>query len=154
MTGRFRPKHDDGDDDNLPDERGVLEDGRTFRMPMYLMDHVQRAIAQDGHETGRDRLLRDTTRPRPIVVDEFGNAGAALRGPGPCYLTGALPEAAAARLHARDQAYQQHDAEEARRWQGSDHDREIPLKHITGDARMDAYLARHEYDTNAWRQDK
>jgi hypothetical protein len=49
----------------------------------------------------------------------------------------------------RDEAYRQVEAQEARRWQGSD--REISVRPITGDARVDAYLAREEHDTNAWR---
>ena len=37
-----------------------------------------------------------------------------------------------------DEAYRQHQAEEERRWQHAD--REIALKYITGDERVDAYL--------------
>jgi hypothetical protein len=46
-------------------------------------------------------------------------------------------------------AYRQHNADEARRWQGAD--RAVPVKSATGDAVLDAYLDRDESDASAWR---
>jgi hypothetical protein len=142
------------DDDDF-DENGLLKDGHSIRVGMMdSLSPLQAAIMQDSISSGRDKIFEPvTTDQRITVVDAFGNGGLALHRPGyryaaPCAGTtdaGIAPPLA----DARDEAYQQHDAEEARRWQGSD--REIPLKRITDDARLDAYLARDEHDANAWR---
>jgi hypothetical protein len=143
------------EDDDEFDERSVLKDGRTFRTPMYLMDDLQRAISQESHATGRDKILRNAieTDAAPMIVDAFGTTDG-LNRPGYRYLHAGHQTydhgVQVARAHMRDEAYRLHDEEESRRWRGSD--REIPLKHITGDARTDAYLAREEHDTNAWRK--
>jgi hypothetical protein len=128
------------------DDESILKDGERLRVSMMMRDSMsplQRAIAQDNHETGRDKILRDAIeiKTAPMVTDAFGDSGAGLHRPG--YRFGHMQRTVV------DQAYQQHDQEESRRWQGSA--REIPVKVITGDARMDAYLAREEHDTNAWR---
>jgi hypothetical protein len=114
------------------DENGLLRNGRSTRVGMMTRDSV------------RDERL--------TIVDAFGNGGAALQRPGARYAVQGAGTTDPAPTHAdaRDEAYRQHDAEEARRWQGSD--REIPVKRVTGDARMDAYLDRDEHDANAWRQ--
>jgi hypothetical protein len=138
------------------DENGLLRDGRSARVGMMMRDSlspVPRAIMQDGIASGRDKIYeRAAADERLTIVDAFGNGGAALHRPGARYaVQGAgTPDPAPAHAVARDEAYRQHDAEEARRWQGSD--REIPVKRVTGDARMDAYLDRDEHDANAWRQ--
>jgi hypothetical protein len=148
-------------DDNI-DERGLLRDGCSFRVGMMMRDGlspVQRAVMQDGIASGRDKIYERAAADEGLtIVDAFGNGGAALHRPGPRYAvqgagtTDPAPtHADATHADARDEAYRKHDAEEARRWwQGTD--REIPVKRVTGDARMDAYLDRDEYDANAWRQ--
>jgi subtilisin family serine protease len=138
----------DKDDDF--DENGLLKNGRSSRVGMMMRDSlspVQRAVMQDGIE-------RAAADERITIVDAFGNAGAALQRPGARY---AVPSPAATdpapaqdATDPRDEAYRQHDAEEARRWQGDG--REVPVKRVTGDARMDAYLDREEHDANAWKQ--
>jgi hypothetical protein len=137
------------------DENGLLRDGRSSRVGMMMRDSmspVQRAIMQDGAASGRDKIY-----DRLTIVDAFGNGGAALHRPGARYAvlragtTDPAPAHADAK-HAdgRDEAYRQHDAEEARRWwQGTD--REVPVKRVTGDARQDAYQDRDEHDANAWK---
>jgi hypothetical protein len=139
------------------DENGLLRDGRSARVGMMMRDSlspVQRAIMQDGITTGRDKIYeRAAADERVTIVDAFGNGGAALHRPGARYAVQGAGTTDPAPTHAdaRDEAYQQHDAEEARRWwQGSD--REIPVKRVTGDALQDAYLDRDEHDANAWRQ--
>jgi len=50
--------HHDDDDDNPVDKNGVLKDGARVRVPLYLMDSTQRAVAanaahlHDGHGGG------------------------------------------------------------------------------------------------------
>jgi hypothetical protein len=125
-------------DDNF-DEHGRLKDGRSTRVGM---------TARDGQDD-----------ERVTIVDAFGNGGAALQRPGARYAVQATPnqaakdaaarDAAAKDADPRDAAYREHDAAEARRWQGAD--RAVPVKSATGDARQDAYLDRDEHDANAWR---
>jgi hypothetical protein len=141
------------DDDDF-DENGLLKDGRSIRIGLLMKDHmtpVQRAIAQDSQASGRDKILRDAT-DAPVLLDSYGGT-TALNRPGFRYLRNDANTygsgAQIAQAHVRDEAYALHDQEEARRWQGPDS--EIPLKKITGDACQDAYLAREEHDSNAWR---
>jgi hypothetical protein len=137
------------------DENGLLRDGRSSRVGMMMRDSlspVQRAIMQDGIASGRDKI-----HERLTIVDAFGNGGLALHRPGARYAVQGADTADPAPAHAdathadaRDEAYRQHDAEEARRWQGEG--REVPVKRVAGDARMDAYLDREEHDASAWRR--
>jgi hypothetical protein len=122
------------------DENGLLRNGRSTRVRMMTRDS-----AADEHLT---------------IVDAFGNGGAALHRPGARYAVQAgagstdagagSTDADATHADARDEAYRQHDAEEARRWQGQG--REIPVKRDTGDAVLDAYRERDEHDANAWKE--
>jgi hypothetical protein len=127
------------------DDRGLLKDGRTFRVGMTMRD------GQDDE--------------RVVIVDGFGNGGIALHRPGARHAVlaaagstdaGADTDAGAGSAAAdtkdadpREAVYLQHDADEARRWQGQG--REVPVKSATGDAVQDAYLDRDESDANAWR---
>ncbi len=81
------PVLDIDDDDSPLDARGMLKDGRTFRVRMHARDSVQAAIAAD----------------RRRVVDGAGNDGLALHKPGPRRLEGHglkhWIEAAKKRLH-------------------------------------------------------
>ena len=126
------------DKDELEDN-DILRDGERLRVPMRMMDSMQKEIAHD--------------HPQPLVVDALGETGLALHRPGARYLlapTHTTDAAVQATLRVmRDEAYQQHNVEQSRRWANSD--REIVVKLITGDARTDAYLAREEHDSNAWR---
>ena len=140
-------RHDDEDD--AFDERGLLKDGRRMRVPMMARDSmspVQREIAADTMATGRNKLL--TFDNLPMVVDAWGDGGLALSRPGARYAADHAMRVRQAQLI--EDAYRLHAAEESRRWQGSSPD-EIEVKPVTGDARRDAYLAREEYDRNAWR---
>jgi hypothetical protein len=45
----IRHHHDDEDDDSSPiDRHGVLKDGARVRVPLYLMDATQRAVAANA----------------------------------------------------------------------------------------------------------
>jgi hypothetical protein len=148
MTRRRR--HDDEDDER----RRVLRDGERMRVPMFAMDGWQRDMAEHfqrmRHHDTADEI---TTHARPMVVDAFGDSGAGLHRPGARYLHAghrSVDHAVQATLRVlRDEAYEQHEAEEARRWQDSD--REITVKAISGDARVDALLAYEDHVSNAWR---
>ena len=97
MTRRT-DRTDDDDDENLFDERGVLRDHARWRVPMYLMDSVQRAIAMDGAQLRADR---------PLIVDAAGGT-AGLNRPGYRFPTGDARQRA---NDARNEAlaeYQQH----------------------------------------------
>ena len=63
--------HDDylDDEDDDFDERGILKDGRRVRVPLHMMDSVQRSVAIS----------------RAGVTDAFGNGGLALHRPGARY---------------------------------------------------------------------
>jgi hypothetical protein len=152
MIRRRQSKRYEDDDDNPLDEHGVLKDGRTLRTPMYLMDDLQRVIAQDSRMSGRDTILHDAIKPNnhQMVTDVFGST-VGLSRPGYRLLhTGPhTTDHAIHATHEMEEAYRLYGEEESGRWQGSD--REIPVKVITGDARTDAYLAREEHDANAWR---
>ena len=83
MIRRRQPKRYEDDDDNPLDAHGVLKDGRTLRTPMYLMDDLQRAIAEDRHTSGRDTSLHDAIKQNrhQMVTDVFGTT-AGLSRPG------------------------------------------------------------------------
>ena len=144
----IRRQHNKDDDDESPfDADGILKDGRSARVALFMRDSMsplQRAVMDDAYETGRDRVLRDASAS--LITDAFGDTGAGLHRPG-YRLQPSERSTELARM--RDEAYGQVEAQEARRWQGSD--REISVRQITGDARVDAYLCREEHDTNAWR---
>jgi hypothetical protein len=120
------------------DENGLLRNGRSARVGMMMRD-----------SSDAERLT---------IVDAFGCGGAALHRPGPRYAVQGAGTTDPAPTHSdathadvRDETYRQHNAEEARRWwQGTD--REVPVKRVTGDARLDAYQDRDEHDANAWRR--
>jgi hypothetical protein len=128
-----------GDDDD--DRKRVLRDGERLRVPLWMMDGTQREIAQRWRQgvTGDGQAL---------VTDAFGKSGLALHRPGARYLASQSSTGIAVQATVR-MMRDQYDVEQSRRW--LDPDREIPLQRITGDARRDAYLAREQHDTNAWR---
>ena len=114
----------DVDDD---DDHRILRDGERRRIPMMMRDEdslspLQRAIMQDAHETGRDRILSDAMDARTQVVDAFGNGGLALQRPGARYLS--IPEhtvdsaVAEAEDYNRAQSYAIADAEARYSWKG------------------------------------
>ena len=51
------------DNDNDFDERGLLKDGRTFRVPIQMMDAVQRSVAR--HFQRRKHAQGSAAFPRP-----------------------------------------------------------------------------------------
>jgi hypothetical protein len=138
MTKRSK-RHDD-DDDDVHDGR-ILRDGEVLRTPMRLMDSVQSSIHAD-------KLQND-------AAQSFGlNDSAALHRPGYRFTVDA------AGLDAKEQAYRDADLAQTNAWRGNDvqpsdtpkgNDREILLKQITGDSRLDAYLSYQEDVENRWR---
>jgi hypothetical protein len=58
-----RQRHDD---DDAFDERGILKDGRSYRVPLRMMDAMQRDVARHGAR----------------ITDAMGESGPALRRPG------------------------------------------------------------------------
>jgi hypothetical protein len=147
---RRRRESENDDEDSPFDADGILKDGRSARIALFMRDSMsplQRAVMDDAYETGRDRVLRDASA-LGLITDAFGDTGAGLHRPG--YRLQQPGERATESARMRDEAYRQVEAQEARRWQG-DSDREISVRQITGDARVDAYFSREEHDTNAWR---
>jgi hypothetical protein len=135
------------DDDNL-DERGLLKDKRSVRVPMMMRDG-----GEDGL-TDLQRSVRDATAPLR-VVDAFGNSGLALHKPGFRYLTAGTrtPEHAALvmRDHLRREAYAESVRQLCDGWKGdNNNNREVARIHNTGDARTDAYLDQLHDLTTAW----
>jgi|SRR5476649_859104 len=145
-------KRYEDEDDNVRrpgDARGILKDGEFLRVPLMLMDGspnrdltpVQRAMALNAQQ-------RDAAR-------RFGlNDAAALHRPGYRF---SINDAA---LDAKEQAYRDVDLAQSNAWRSKDaepsdarkgNDREIPLRQITGDSRVDAYLSYQEDVENRWR---
>jgi hypothetical protein len=138
----------DTDEDDMFDERGVLRDKRSVRVPMMMRD--------DDGLTALQRSVRDATAPLR-VVDAFGNSGLALHRPGARYLTAGTRTTDHAALvmrdHLRREARDQYVADLEDAWKGNNtNDREVARIHNTGDARTDAYLDQ-KYDLeNSWQR--
>ena len=135
------PKRQHDTDDDLFDERGLLKDKRSVRVPMMMRDGL----------TDLQRSVRDATAPLR-VVDAFGNGGLALNKPGSRYLLAGkhTPDHAALvmRDHERRQTRDEYVQQLCDAWKGTD--REVARMHNTGDARTDAYLDQ-KYDLeNSW----
>jgi hypothetical protein len=140
------PKRQHDTDDDLFDERGILKDKRSVRVPMMMRD-------ADGL-TDLQRSVRDHFAPAR-VVDAFGDAGAGLHRPGSRYLAAGAGTVDHAKQvmadHMRREARDQHVADLQDAWKGNNtNDREVARIHNTGDARTDAYLDQ-KYDLeNSW----
>jgi hypothetical protein len=140
------PKRQHDTDDDLFDERGILKDKRSVRVPMMMRD-------ADGL-TDLQRSVRDHFAPAR-VVDAFGDAGAGLHRPGSRYLVAGAGTVDHAKQvmadHMRREARDQHVADLQDAWKGNNtNDREVARIHNTGDARTDAYLDQ-KYDLeNSW----
>ena len=131
----------DTDEDDMFDERGLLKDQHSVRVPMMMRDGL----------TDLQRSVRDATAPLR-VVDAFGNGGLALNKPGARYLLAGkhTPDHAALvmRDHERREARDEYVHRLCDAWKGTD--REVARMHNTGDARTDAYLDQ-KYDLeNSW----
>jgi hypothetical protein len=131
-------RRDDDDDDG---RKRVLRDGERLRVPLWMMDGTQLEIAQRWGQS-------ETAESKAVVTDALGQSGLALHRPGARYLASNSTTGIAVQATLRSMR-DEYDAEQSHRWEDSD--REIPLQRITGDARWDAYLAREQHDTNAWR---
>jgi hypothetical protein len=138
----IRRRHDD---DDMFDEKGVLRDGCRYRVPMYALDTVQREMQRQFGPLRFSDVDGQLHEPNPVRHQPgFVRCDTAARD---------AKEAAYREVAERDcnawRAPAPHRETAQNRWDGSD--REIPVAHITGDARTDAYLARAQYDENAWR---
>ena len=139
-------QHDTDDDDPF-DERGLLKDKRSVRVPMMMRDSA------DGL-TDLQRSVLDHFAPAR-VVDAFGDAGAGLHRPGSRYLVagpGTVDHAKQAMAdHMRREARDQHIADLRDAWKGNNtDDREVARVHDTGDAVRDSYLDQVHDLTTAW----
>ena len=113
-----RRRHNEDDDEDTPfDADGILKDGRSARVALFMRDSMsplQRAVMQDAQEAGRDRILSNAMDARTQVVDAFGNGGLALQRPGPRYLSS--PEHS-----TRDEierAYREREQQDSNAWRG------------------------------------
>ena len=139
-------QHDTDDDDPF-DERGLLKDKRSVRVPMMMRDSA------DGL-TDLQRSVRDEFAPAQ-VVDAFGDAGAGLHRPGSRYLVAGAGTVDHAKQvmadHMRGEARDQYIADLQDAWKGNNtNDREVARLHDTGDAVRDAYLDSVADLTTAW----
>ena len=158
----------DDDEQNVFDERGTLLRGK-IRVPLAMMDSVQRAIAAHDDEVDPRCTTHDAagyepgTRPGFVLADSGSNdakarayadhdawlraAYQAPAGIGPERHGDAVrPEPP--RTMTKDQAYDSYEKEIQDAWRG----REVPepRKNLTTE---DAYLERNAYLENAWRGD-
>jgi hypothetical protein len=128
MTKRYPSSHDDDDDDDAFDRNGVLKDGRSFRVPLYMADSLtplQRSVAADsaarGHDKIFDSMRADADRVR--IVDAFGGTDG-LHRPGARYPRSGVrivtvDHARQATLASmRSQAHALRDAEATYAWRG------------------------------------
>jgi hypothetical protein len=137
-------QHDTDDDDPF-DERGILKDKRSVRVPMMMRDSA------DGL-TDFQRSVRDEFPPAR-VVDAFGDAGAGLHRPGLRYLVAGAGTVDHAKQvmadHMRREARDEYIADLQDAWKGNN-DREVARVHDTGDAVRDAYIDSVADLTTAW----
>src|SRR5262249_7298763 len=129
------------------DERGLLKDKRSVRVPMMMRDSA------DGL-TDCQRSVRDEFAPAR-VVDAFGDAGAGLHRPGSRYLVAGAETVDHAKQvmadHMRREARDQYIADLQGAWKSNNtNDREVARVHDTGDAVRDAYLDSVADLTTAW----
>jgi hypothetical protein len=138
------PRRQHDTDDDLFDERGLLKDKRSVRVPMMMRDSADDL-------TDLQRSVQDATAPLR-VVDAFGNSGLALSRPGARYLTAGTRTTDHAALVMRDHLRREAYAESVRQlcdgWKGNNN--EVAPIHNTGDARTDAYLDQLHDLTTAW----
>jgi hypothetical protein len=103
-------RQDDTDDDDIFDDRGLLKDKHSARVPMMMRDGL----------TDLQRSVRDHYAPAR-VVDAFGDSGAGLHRPGSRYLVAGAGTADHAVLvmrdHLRREARDQYIAELTSAWQ-------------------------------------
>lgn len=127
------------DDDEPFDERGILKDGRSARVPMMMRDAMsplQRAVAQH----------------RLAMQLHDGHGGPVGHKPGYAFSTDASQN------DAKEQAYAAYDAElrdaykHPKGWRGDlDASDEARDALAVMDERERAYRERDEADANAWR---
>jgi hypothetical protein len=137
MTTIKKRKHDDDDDDR------ILRDGERMRVPLTLMDGMQRDVAQHFQRA----------RVRDAAARRFGlSDGLALSRPGFRYV---VDDAA---LDAVEQAYADIAARDVNAWKnpagGQDTTREFIAQRdalSTMDEREAAYQEYDDHMTNAWR---
>src|SRR6476646_10344383 len=120
-------------DDEDFDERGLLKNGRTLRVPLMMRDadslsEVQRAVMRDKAARG------------------YGLVDAARHQPGPCCCTDQAAN------DARERAYQEAKREAQEAWKTNNNmtDWEVARVHDTGDPVRDAYLDGVADLTTAW----
>jgi hypothetical protein len=147
LKGGTMPKRQhDTDDDDPFDERGLLKDKRSVRVPMMMRDSA------DGL-TDLQRTVRDEFAPAR-VVDAFGDAGAGLHRPGSRYLVAGAGTVDHAKQvmadHMRRESRDQYIADLQDAWKGNTNDREVARVHDTGDAVCDSYLDQVHDLTTAW----
>ena len=141
------PKRQHDTDDDLFDERGILKDKRSIRVPMMMRDSADSL-------TDLQRSVHDHFAPAR-VVDAFGDAGAGLHRPGSRYLVAGAGTVDHAKQvmadHMRREARDQYVANLQDAWKGnSTNDREVARVHDTGDAVRDAYLDSVADLTTSW----
>lgn len=141
-------KTEDDDDDPF-DEKGILKDGRRFRVPMHMADSVQREIAAHARRQSQIRDGSGTTigLHRPGFRLPSGKAGDNIR------------VARAVMYEIRDEALSQQYQNPVRKSaQGDNGDRSTgrnagPDKRDSNDVEA-AYRAYDQYVSNAWRGGK
>jgi hypothetical protein len=147
LKGGTMPKRQhDTDDDDPFDERGLLKDKRSVRVPMMMRD-------ADGL-TDLQRSMCDEFAPAR-VVDAFGDAGAGLHRPGSRYLVAGAETVDHAkqvtRDHMRAEAYADAVQQMCDAWRGPNvSDRECQRIHDTGNRIADALLDQLHDLQNSW----
>jgi hypothetical protein len=121
----------------------ILKDGERFRVPLQMMDAMQKDI--------REHYAADAQPAH--LVDAFGSADGLSR-PGPRYLTAGSKTKDHAVLVTRETEHRQaRDAavqEMADAWKTSGSDREVARVHTDGDERTRAWMDQVADLTTSW----
>jgi hypothetical protein len=140
---------DDEDDDDMFDEHGILRDGKRWRIPMRMMDAVQRAVAAQATLAPRD----SPPFPRPargpfVTALDGGTAG--LHRPGFRIQRGGNRGDQLVRDGARSEIQRAHDEYRQDRenaWRGG-----VPRDQGQNDGSVEDAYEEYENDLcNAWR---
>ena len=143
-------RRQDDEDANPFDERGVLKDHRSYRVPMYAMDALSRDVAQhfarvtdaagDGglglHKPGF-RISKTITRDRSIYDSYDAEVGSAYKN--------------VRAVESEFRGQREGDACTVKSDQGRDGSTESKLNDTMRDEREAAYLEYQNRIQNAWR---
>ena len=156
---RYNDEAEDVLDDDVFDERGILRDGRRYRVPANMMDAIDRTVRDRVAAEIRPRYSAAFPRPKrgPLITDQFGGT-LGLHRPGPRIESGGNRGDQLVRDGARDEIQRAHDEyrrelENAWRDALADPD-EQPQRDISVDDAENAYAEYDAWIEQQWQNNK